>query len=85
MEVLYLFVKQTAAFELALRRLGPEVGCSAGGDPPRDVHGGRHRALVAAGAMADPRTVERFNEDTLYSVDNLWFNRAAPTMRAGRL
>ncbi|MCX2918791.1 MULTISPECIES: hypothetical protein [Stenotrophomonas] len=83
MEELYAGVTDPERMQSFVERLGRAVGCHSGSVTLRDVHGGRHRALVAAGAMADPRTVERFNEDTLYSVDNLWFNRAAPTMRAG--
>lgn len=83
MEELYAGVTDPERMQSFVERLGRAVGCHSGSVTLRDVQGGRHVALVAAGAMADPRTVERFNEDTLYSVDNLWFNRAAPTMRAG--
>lgn len=83
MEELYAGVTSPERMQAFVERLGRAVGCHSGSVTLRNVDAGRHTALVAAGSMADPRTVERFNEDTLYSVDNLWFNRAAPTMRAG--
>lgn len=83
MEELYSGITDAERMQGFVAGFGRAVGCHSGSVTLRDLRGGRHVALVAAGAMADPRTVEKFNEDTLYSVDNLWFNRAAPGMRAG--
>lgn len=63
--------------------LARAVGCHSGSLTVRDLARGTHVSLVAAGSMADPRTVERFNQESSYTRDNLWLARSAPLIKTG--
>ena len=63
--------------------LARAVGCHSGSLTVRDLTRGTHVSLVAAGSMADPRTVERFNQESSYTRDNLWLARSASLIKTG--
>lgn len=80
---LYAGISDGERMQRFVQGLSSAVGCHSGSLTVRDLTRRRHLSVVAAGAMADAATVERFNTESGYVTDNLWFNRATARMRPG--